>query len=181
MASFKTSPKFFPNIPALEHLNPKLKTPSTTCNDYNQDPYCLCPSGQRISVFKSHHHNPNEDRIWQLECAPIQLVKIEESQAKLYIPSKYWNKYILYLFVFRADWLSGHIPLRRPKVTILLILKILYMSYWSVANEVSTCHDMSYGHVWYPILVDKTINFTNAELGRLKELGISMWVILIIF
>ena len=84
-----TATSFFANILALEHSKPKSKTPFTTCNDYNQDPYCLCPSGQRISVFKSHHHNPNEDRIWQLECAPIQLVKIEESQAKLYIPSKY--------------------------------------------------------------------------------------------
>ena len=85
----KNFTSFFPNILALEHSKPKSKTPFTTCNDSNQDPYCLCPSGQRISVFKSHHHNPNEDRIWQLECAPIQLVKIEESQAKLYIPSKY--------------------------------------------------------------------------------------------
>lgn len=30
-------------------------------------------------------------------------------------------------------------------------------------NEVSTCHDMNYGQVWYPTLVDKLKNFTKAE------------------
>ena len=64
-------------IAALKHSKPR-----TICkeNDYDKDQYCLCPSGQRISVFKSHHKNKKEDRIWQLECAPFQ--------AKLYIPSK---------------------------------------------------------------------------------------------
>ena len=28
-------------------------------------------------------------------------------------------------------------------------------------NEVSTNHDMNYGQVWYPTLVDKSINFTH--------------------
>ena len=30
-------------------------------------------------------------------------------------------------------------------------------------NQVSTCHDMNYGQVWYLALVDKLINFTKAE------------------
>jgi hypothetical protein len=51
---------------------------------WDEHQYCLCPIGQRISVFKSHHLNKHEDREWQLECAPIQ--------AKLYIPSKDSNE-----------------------------------------------------------------------------------------
>ena len=31
------------------------------------------------------------------------------------------------------------------------------------SNEVSTRHDMNYGQVRYPTLVDKLINFTKAE------------------
>ena len=31
------------------------------------------------------------------------------------------------------------------------------------SNEVSTRHDMNYGKVRYPTLVDKIINFTKAE------------------
>ena len=33
----------------------------------------------------------------------------------------------------------------------------------SMSNEVSTHHDMNYGQVWYPTLVDKLIDFTKAE------------------
>ena len=35
--------------------------------------------------------------------------------------------------------------------------------YVPVANEVSTRHDMNYGQVGYPTLVDKIINFPKAE------------------
>ena len=80
------SQPFLTNIPALE--DSKFMTPyqntirqnNCKANDYDKYQYCLCQSGQRISVFKSHHDNRREDRIWQLKCAPIQ--------AKLYIPSK---------------------------------------------------------------------------------------------
>ena len=50
-----------------------------TTSQYPQHQYRLCPIGQRISVFKSHHSNKYKDRNWPLECAPIQ--------AKLYIPA----------------------------------------------------------------------------------------------
>ena len=77
---------FFANVPAFKDskfMTPYQNTiPNNICkaNDYDKYQYCLCQSGQRISVFKSHHDNRREDRIWQLKCAPIQ--------AKLYIPSK---------------------------------------------------------------------------------------------
>ena len=77
-------------IPALEDSKFVMPYQNTIrhnkckANDYDKYQYCLCQSGQRISVFKSHHHNPNEDRIWQLECAPMQ--------AKLYIPCKDSNE-----------------------------------------------------------------------------------------
>ena len=80
------SKPFFVNIPAFEDF--KFMTPYQNAiphnickaNDYDKDQYCLCQKGQRISVFKSHHDNRREDRIWQLKCAPIL--------AKLCIPSK---------------------------------------------------------------------------------------------
>ena len=34
---------------------------------------------------------------------------------------------------------------------------------WVLSNEVSTRHDMNYGQVRYPTLVDKMINLTKAE------------------
>ena len=32
-----------------------------------------------------------------------------------------------------------------------------------IGNEISTCHDMNYGQVRYPTLVDEIINFTKSE------------------
>ena len=90
------SQHFLTNIPALE--DSKFMTPyqntirqnNCKANDYDKYQYCLCQSGQRISVFKSHHDNRREDRIWQLKCAPIQ--------AKLYIPSKDSKKSVSWLY-----------------------------------------------------------------------------------
>ena len=38
-----------------------------------------------------------------------------------------------------------------------------YLFWRPWVKEVSTRHDMNYGQVWYPTLVDKLINFTKAE------------------
>ena len=66
--------------------NSKGQFPQTiSCLDsLDERQYCLCPIGQRISVFKSHYLNTREDREWHLECTPIK--------AKLYIPSKDSNE-----------------------------------------------------------------------------------------
>ena len=38
-----------------------------------------------------------------------------------------------------------------------------FMVFIGLPIEVFTRHDVNYGQVWYPTLVDKLINFTKAE------------------
>ena len=40
-------------------------------NEIDEEQYCRCPLGKRISRFKSTHDNGPEDRIWNLECDAI--------------------------------------------------------------------------------------------------------------
>merc|ERR1711971_594268 len=40
-------------------------------NKIDEEQYCRCPLGKRISRFKSTHDNGPEDRIWNLECDAI--------------------------------------------------------------------------------------------------------------
>ena len=42
---------------------------SCEVNEYNQDQYCKCEAGKRISTFHSEHGS--EDRKWTLKCEDI--------------------------------------------------------------------------------------------------------------
>ena len=44
---------------------------SCSSNWWDGDQYCHCRPGQRISTFKSDHHNHYEDRRWFLQCSDI--------------------------------------------------------------------------------------------------------------